>query len=166
MGPINEDAPPSKPEVTPTKALAADSFSGGILKLGLKAMSTTATIKAKAITMFNSRTLNDKVQYTAHTVMMACVSIRGQKRLRLVFRLPSCQTCQLLETKTGTDTSAMAWVLLIKSDMTGTANKGKPTPNVPLIKPPPTIAAVQTEMISTMSVLSQLDILCHLWVSC
>ncbi len=41
-------------------------------------------------------------------------------------------------------------MLLIKSDMTGTANKGKPTPNVPLIKPPPKIAAVQTEMISLL----------------
>jgi hypothetical protein len=57
-------------------------------------------------------------------------------------------------------------VLLIKSDMTGTANKGKPTPNVPLIKPPPKIAAVQTEMISTMSGLSQEDIWCDFWFSC
>ena len=108
MGPINEDAPPSNPEVTPTRALAAGSFSGGMLKLGLKAMSTTATIKANAKTMFNSRTLNDKVQYTENTVTMAWVSIRGQKRFRLVFKLPSCQTCQMLETKTGTETSAMA----------------------------------------------------------
>ena len=72
----------------------------------------------------------------------------------------------MLETKTGTDTSAMAWVLLIKSDMTGTANKGKPTPNVPLIKPPPKTAAAQTEIISTMSGLNQLDILYEFCVSC
>ena len=152
MGPIKEEAPPSNPDVTPTSALMAGSFLGGILKLGLKAIRTTATIKAKAKTAFSSLTLNDKVKYTEKIVTTACVSMSGQKRFMLVFKLPSCQTCQMLDTKTGTDTKAMACVLLINSDMTGTANKGKPTPKVPLIKPPHRMAAVQTAMTSIRSV--------------
>jgi hypothetical protein len=42
--------------------------------------------------------------------------------------------------------------------MTGTANKGKPTPKVPLIKPPPTMAAEQIKTVSTMSGLRSMGI--------
>jgi hypothetical protein len=50
--------------------------------------------------------------------------------------------------------------------MTGTANKGKPTPKVPLIKPPPTMAAEQIKTISTTSGLKSMGILDGFWVSC
>jgi hypothetical protein len=42
-------------------------------------------------------------------------------------------------------------VLPIKSDKSGTANKGNPTPNVPLITPPNKMAKVQAAMISNPS---------------
>jgi hypothetical protein len=64
----------------------------------------------------------------------------------------------MLETSTGTATSAMAWVLPIMSDMMGTANKGKPTPKVPLTMPPNRIAAAQAATINTVSVLSKISI--------
>jgi hypothetical protein len=44
--------------------------------------------------------------------------------------------------------------------MTGTANKGKPTPNVPLIKPPHMMAVQHTAMTSSVSVLNGIDIWC------
>jgi hypothetical protein len=61
----------------------------------------------------------------------------------------------MLETKTGTATKAMAWVLPIMSDIKGTASKGKPTPNVPLTRPPNRMARAQAAMISTPSGLKE-----------
>jgi hypothetical protein len=48
----------------------------------------------------------------------------------------------------------MACVLLMNKDITGTANKGKPTPNVPLITPPHRMAVAQIAMTIRRSLLS------------
>jgi hypothetical protein len=53
-------------------------LSAGMVKLGLNNIDTTAKITAKATNILSYLTLNDSVQCTAMTVMMACVSMRGQ----------------------------------------------------------------------------------------
>ena len=77
-GPIKDDTPPSMPDSVPTKAPVHLSLSAGMVKLGLNIIDTTAKITAKATNILSCLTLNDSVQCTAMTVMMACVSMRGQ----------------------------------------------------------------------------------------